>query len=382
MPNQKKRTAWSVQDVVSGRAASAPSGNGSKYKSGYSGPKKSSSAVMEKYNIDSGRRTGTLPREEVERTLSKRGNYTPTTKRRYSMDDNYDLGRTGQINLVEGGYGIWDYAWIVYSAILGIALLVALIFYSTGSKKQSGYIYPSYVPTMNGVLNAIYDDYAHGGLGSAYNANAANMSAEDGADSISEVEKNNMLGQGGNDSALPNTTTGATMVLDTGSTYGEFGIAGSYEELLTQLSKALEANEFGFVGMKLCYEDEETGNLIGYPPSVVEHFTKYMSDNTGKREIFLDNIKDENTFMVKNGSAYLVKLPILKFSINMGYDNTSLAISGFANIQMDAGQSAVVSPLLPCMYTITVSTGDGSQTSEVECDMDEGDLQVNIGVTN
>ena len=48
MANQKKRTALSVQDVVAGPS----SGNSRvKAKSGYSGPKKSTSRVMEQVNL-------------------------------------------------------------------------------------------------------------------------------------------------------------------------------------------------------------------------------------------------------------------------------------------------------------------------------------------
>ena len=107
-----------------------------------------------------------------------------------------------------------------------------------------------------------------------------------------------------------------------------------------------------------------------------------MSENADKRAAFLEEIKDESQFSAKNGSAYIVKLPLLQFTINMGYDGTTISISGFSDQQMDSGQSAIVSPLLPCMYTIHAETAKGSQTSEVECNMNEGNLKINIGVTN
>lgn len=371
MANQKKRTAWSVQDVVSGRASEGSSSN-PRFKSGYSGPKKTSSNAMNRYASDTRRSTGVMPAEEVNRRMANAqrsggegGNYPG-----YNSGSNYGDGRR---YISAAGNGILDYAWIAFAAILGICVLVTVLVYNSNAYKREGYSYPTYVFTMNGVLNQIHDDYAKGGLGSSYKSQAADNPEE-------EIDKESLLGDVTNESTLPNTTTGATMTLDTGSTYGDYSIATSYDELMTQLSKALESNDFGFVGMKLAYSDETSGDLIGYPQSVVEHFTQYMSENADKRETFLNEIKDEDTYMVKNQSAYLVKLPILKFTINMGYDNTTLSISGFSDKQMNAGQSAVVSPMLPCMYTITVSTDGGSQSSDVECDMSEGNLQVNIGV--
>ena len=75
------------------------------------------------------------------------------------------------------------------------------------------------------------------------------------------------------------------------------------------------------------------------PQSVVEHFTQYMCDNTGKREVFMSEIKDEDRFFAKNGSAYIVKLPLLRFTINMGYDGANVSVSGFSDKKMDSGRS-------------------------------------------
>ena len=357
MSSQKHRTAWSVQDVASGRAMSGGK-SAPKFKSGYSGPKKPAGSSRSGYSGGYSATNG-----NSHRTSSggrDKGGYTPD-------------GGNGYRAAEYGGSGIMNYAWILYCIVLAICLIFAISVYSKKANKIEGYRYPSYIFSVNGVLNRIYDDYSSGGLGFKY---------QNEVDTASEVDTESLLGNSITESTLPNTTTGATMTLDTGSTFKSYGIALTYSELLEQLKKALEANEFDFVGMKLAYEDEETGSLIGYPPSVVEHFTEYMSDNQGKRELFIENISDEGKYMVKNGSAYLVKLPILRFTINMGYDNTNVSVSGFSDRKMDAGQSAVVSPLLPCMYTITVTTAEGSQSSEVECDMGEGNLQVNIGVTN
>lgn len=359
MANHNKRTLWSVQDVASGRA-NVSSTTRATFKSGYNGPKKSTSAVMDKYN--SAHKNEMYSGSRQDQTGRKKGNLSR------GRQGAYEGKRADNIYS-----GIFSYAWIMYCLILMVCVCITLVVYNNKSGKVEGYRYPSYVFTLNGVLNSIYNDYASGGLGSGYQQDAAESGIADSS---------SLLGDNVVDSTLPNTTTGATMGLDTGSTYKDYGIALSYGEMLEQLGKALVENDFGYVGMKLAYEDDTTRSLIGYPQSVVEHFVQYMSDNPVKRDLFLDEIKDENKYMEKNGSAFLVKLPILQFTINMGYDNTNVSVSGFSDLKMDAGQSAVVSPLLPCMYEITVTTDEGSQSSEVECDMGEGNLQVNIGVTN
>lgn len=351
MADQKnKRTALSVQDVLSG----TPSGTRAKFKSGYSGPKKTPSAAM-----------------------SRNVSVAAADMRPASSAPAAPVHRSG---------GILDYAWIAYCGVLAIALATAIIGSLVGGGRGVIY-YPHDVVTISGVVKDIFADYKNGGLGSGYShrsqtttqtgvaADTANAEAKDQEDNSA------LLGESAT-VTTPNSTTGATMALDTGSTYGSYSTATSHEMLLEQLKQALAANEADFVGMKLAYEDTESHTLIGYPQSVVEHFTKYMADNPDKCENFIAEIKDEATFSVKNGSAYLVKLPLLQFTINMGYDGTTISISGFADQKMDAGQSAVVSPLLPCMYTIHAETEKGSQTSEVECNMNEGNLKINIGVTN
>ncbi len=340
---RNKRTAPSVQDVINGGGAAR-----TKFKSGYKGPKRAPKSSAAPAGAPAA--------------------YTPAT-----------TFKSG---------GILDYAWIAYCGVLAIALTTALIAYSVGSSSgREGIYYPNNVFTITGVVKDIFNDYHNGGLGSGYNANPAATQqtvASSGTEQPAEAaegETNALLGESAT-SAAPNSTTGATMALDVGTASAKYPSATSYEELLTQLDTALAANDVDFVGSKLAYEDSESKNLIGYPQSVVEHFTKYMADNSDKRATFLAEIKDESLFSAKNGSAYIVRLPLLQFTINMGYDGTTISISGFSDQQMDSGQSAVVSPLLPCMYTIHAETATGSQTSEVECNMNEGNLKINIGVTN
>lgn len=355
MADQKKRTAWTVQDVINGRN-DENTGTIPKFKSGYQGPKKPASTHVKS--------AGPAPSR------------------------NFPIRRAG---------GIVDYAWIVFAGVLLACVITACAMYGFSSSHHDGIYYPTRIPTISGVVKDIFEEYKSGGLGSKYAAaggvvndgsnvgtssgNAANTAGEQNTANTEDTGSNGMLGST-SASATPNSSTGATMALDTGSTYGSYKSASSYDELLEQMNTALSSNDFGYVGMKLSYEDETSGELIGYPQSVVEHFCQYMFDNSSKREQFLTEIKDSDTYMAKNGSAFIVKLPRLQFTINMGYDGTTVSVSGFSDQKMDAGQSAVVSPLLPCMYTISVSTSGGSQSSEVECDMDEGNLQINIGVTN
>lgn len=356
-----KRTAPSVQDVINGNDGAKRA----RFKSGYSGPKKP-------------------PR--VSTQMSQTSSFSVPS------------GSSGPgTRIYARSGGILDYAWIAYCAVLAIAVATALLSYRFGGNSGKIY-YPSNVITMSGVINNILDDYKHGGLGSGYSAQASTTPGSTGtttaaADTSATTDPNVPAAEGENPdnssllgestaSTTPNSTTGATMALDTGSSYGSYGSATSFQELLQQLDTALAANDSGFVGTKLAYEDAESKTLIGYPESVVAHFTKYMSDNPDKRASFLDAVKDEATFCAKNGAAVILKLPLLQFTINMGYDDTTISISGFADQKMDAGQSAVVSPLLPCMYTINATTSKGAKTSEVECNMNEGNLQINIGVTN
>lgn len=357
MADQKnRRSALSVQDVINGQ----PGHTRARFKSGYSGPKKAPAS------------------------MAHQGAPVPQAGRTVSPGMSASFHKSG---------GILDYAWIAYVLVLVLALAAAIIAYTLGSRSTGGIYYPHNIPTISGVVKDIFMDYRDGGLGSKYNSGggAAN-SATAQSGQAGEPGQTGAEGQQGDNSALlgetaassaPNSTTGATMVLDVGSAYGNYQSATSHEELLTQLDQALSAGDVGFVGMKLAYEDAESKTLIGYPESVVEHFTKYMADNPDKRAIFLGEIKDESQFSAKNGSAYIVKLPLLQFTINMGHDDTTISISGFSDQHMDSGQSAVVSPLLPCMYTIHAQTAaGGQQTSDVEADINEGNLKINIGVTD
>ncbi len=375
MADQKKRTAPSIQDVLNGNTGKGRA----KFKSGYTGPKKPPRPIPERRSADPG-----------ESLLPPAGSFGPSSgssrplsgSSRPAGSPAASAGRTSTYVPPRSG-GILDYAWIAYSVVLAIALMTAIIAYWRGTSPGAGGIYYPYNSfNFTGVVKDIFDDYRSGGLGTAYSKAASTDAASaESAQALSDEDKSALLGETAA-SNMPNSTTGATMALDVGDSYGSYAKATSHEELLSELEKALAANEPEFVGIKLAYEDPETDSLIGYPQTVVEHFTKYMADNSDKRSTFLAEIKDPADFSVTNGSAYLVKLPLLQFTINMGYDDTTISISGFSDIKMESGQSAVVSPLLPCMYEIHAKNPNGEQTSEVECNMNEGNLKINIGVTN
>lgn len=413
---KKKRRAMSIQDMVSddsgdyGRRSEPQRRSEPKHRSSYSGPRRpqagsgdmrSSTRSIDDYDrAERGRSTGSSYVNTVDGygysgREGSRGNAGRTAAQ--SGGSTIMGSLNGQRN--SGGYkvtfhagGIMDYAWIAYIGILAFCLMVAMIAYGKGSKSSGGIYYPRHLLTTNGILDQIYDKYKSGAVasngtaeGDINNADGANPNAA--ADSASaDAQGADTLGSdatttGGTTSVLPNSTTGATMAIDDGTPYGSYAVASSHEEVVAQLGSALSSGDVEFVGRKLAYIDETTGNLIGFPQSVVEHFTTYMAANPDKRELFLSEISSTD-YTTKNGDAFIVKLPLLKFTVNMGYDDTTLSISGFSDQTLNAGQSATVQPLLPCMYTISVSTSSGSQSSEVEANMNEGNLQINIGVAN
>ena len=384
-----KRKAWSVQDTISGKSNEPQS----RFKSGYGGPRKSAPELYDddyaevggkggkirksgytgpRVTTEQPDRDGRIPtRSDKERNRSGRATVTKVSK---SQGSGYTPVASAESQ--RGGYrvpnrsgGLMDYSWAAFAGILVICLIVALTGYGKSIGNVNGYRCPTYMLTMHGVLNDIHEEYVSGGLGSKYRLSN---------NEPTEEQKAGMLGEtGGADGSAPNTTTGATMALDAGTADTSYGSMTSHEELLTALDAALAAGDSAFVGSKLCYENEG-GSLMGYPQSVVENFTTYMKDNADKRATFIAEVKSED-HSARNGDAYLVKIPLLKFTINMGTDNTTLSISGFAPLSMNAGQTAVVSPLLPCMYSVDAQTDGKASHSEVLASMSEGNLQISIG---
>ena len=64
----------------------------------------------------------------------------------------------------------------------------------------------------------------------------------------------------------------------------------------------------------------------------------------------------------------------------MGYDNTTVSIPGFNEQVVNAGQSADIAPLLPCMYTLTISNPDWNDvvTRDIEANINESTISINI----
>jgi hypothetical protein len=168
------------------------------------------------------------------------------------------------------------------------------------------------------------------------------------------------------------------MVVDSGSGSDGYKQAESYKELLTQLETAIASGDTAFVGTKLAYEDEN-GAIKGYPQSVVDHFVTYMSTNSDKRSALIAELGNDK-YSAQNGSAFIVKLPYIKFVVNMGYDNTTISLPGFSDQVVNAGQSADIAPLLPCMYTLTINNPEWSEavTRDIEANVNESTISINI----
>lgn len=398
MPDVKKRRkAMSIQDTANGvglEERTAP-----RRKSSYSGPKKMPGATAASRNAGRAAGVGSMFQRGSGGSsksvgAGQKGSTYVNTVDGYGYAPLSSQGANRQSAKSKAGAhvqpfrvgSIMDYAWIPYTVVLSLCLMVSLIVYSKNAYSMNGIYVPRHLFTHSGILNSIYDEYFSGGLGSKYTGPSASQAAgavgegEIGT-TTGEIPGAAEGGEGQESGVLPNSTTGATMALDDGSVYGTYTNATTHEEVVTQLSQALAAGDSGYVGRKLAYSDENSSALIGYPQSVVEHFTEYMASNADKRETFINEISGESYATDFNG-AQIIKLPLLKFTVNMGYDDTTLSISGFSDQVLNSGQSATVSPLLPCMYTISVTTSGGSQSSEVEANMNEGNLQINIGVTD
>ena len=93
----------------------------------------------------------------------------------------------------------------------------------------------------------------------------------------------------------------------------------------------------------------------------------------------MEQLKDDK-YSAQNDGAYIVKLPFIKFVVNMGYDDTTISLPGFSDQVVNAGQSADIAPLLPCMYTLSISNPDWSEpvTRDIEANVNEATISINI----
>ena len=113
-----------------------------------------------------------------------------------------------------------------------------------------------------------------------------------------------------------------------------------------------------------------------------------MSNNPDKITSFINNISSQE-YSATNGTAYILKLPIMKFTVKMGestdtfvLDNTVVKVSGFSDVIVNGNQNAAIYPLLPCMYTVTLTNNawaTPSQSQEIEATLGEGNLEIKVG---
>lgn len=281
-----------------------------------------------------------------------------------------------------------DYGWIIFSALLGFAVFVTLL--ASGLKpRNKSYSYPLNIFSMTGVINTAYEHAL--GFAPVNNNDSNTDSSQVVAD---ETPADPDAGLKTVEAANPNdlNTLGDdanAVVLDDGTNpVAGYTPAASHSELVTQIESALAANDFGFIGSKIAYENENSGELAGYPLSLIKHFTEYMATNADKRSSFISTIGAEE-YSATNGSAMLIKLPVMKFTVKMGestdtfvLDNTVVSVSGFSDVIVNGNQQAAIYPLLPCIYTVTLTNNawpTPSQSQEIEATLGEGNLEIKVG---
>ena len=419
--NTTRRKAQSIQDMINSTPAT---GSGLK-KSGYSGPKNATGRVTGNTqslyatsdlsginvnksldydrwgNSNEGMPKPKKPRYKADVANPMRGNFLKrdleqSKERLERKSKEIDRGRSRNIErndrYVAPAYrGPLDsYGWIIYTVILVICVTVTLI--SSGVKPRGlGYVYPMNVITISGVVNSAYEHRM--GIKSAFDT-SNNNAVSDSTDS-SAIDSSETIGNTKDVEAVdPNSLTdlgsdGEAATLDDGSMEIP-GItqATSHEELVQQIQAALSAGNYSFISAKFAYEDENTGQLDAYPMSQIKHFCEYMSNNPDKITSFINNISSQE-YSATNGTAYILKLPIMKFTVKMGestdtfvLDNTVVKVSGFSDVIVNGNQNAAIYPLLPCMYTVTLTNNawaTPSQSQEIEATLGEGNLEIKVG---
>lgn len=364
-----KRRAQSISEMLySDEPSDTHSSRRDVHKSGYTGPK-------------------SVPRPTA---ASRQRTVTAPKKSMLDEDyDDYDYGNdayAAQTKKVSSGGSVLmsgslsDYIWIIYTAVLGICLILCMVIYSSGSGKK--YVTYEDVPYVSGIVPAVHE-LATTGSSSFFGRITDNS---DGSEEDEVLTTESITTDGTSVIATSNapdknsaiTTTGAAMLLDSGNGMEGYTEATSHEELLKQLEGALASGDVDFVGMKIAYTNEY-GDLSGYPQSVVDHFVKYMSSNGDKRSSFISQIQSED-YSKQNGDAYLVVIPEIKFTVKMGYDNSTISLPGFSDQVVNAGQEAEIKPLLPCMYTVTITNAvwPSPVTRDIEANIREVALSLNV----
>jgi len=281
------------------------------------------------------------------------------------------------------------YGGAIYIGMLALCVIVTLI--ASGVKPRgSGYTYPMNVITISGVINTAYEHTM--GINNAFGVSSMSSTTQAGTDGTSQVDENGNLKtvdlpDEGNLTDLGSDGEAAT--LDDGTmSFPGVEQATSHDELISQVQTALQAGNYSFISAKFAYEDESTGQLSAYPMSQIKHFCEYMYANQDKISPFISNVSSEE-YSGKNGSAFLVKLPVMKFTVKMGtssesfvLDNTVVSVSGFSDVIVNGNQNAAIYPLLPCMYTVTLTNNaweTPSQSQEIEATLGEGNLEIKVG---
>lgn len=281
-----------------------------------------------------------------------------------------------------------DYGFPIYCGLLALAVMVTLL--ASGLKpRNKTYTYPLNVFSMTGVINTAYEH----SLGFAPTKNLADeyslgTSSESNDEAEAEQGKKTVEAAGEGDLNVLGDDAKAVSLDDGTMTFPGYSQAADHAELVSQIEAALAANDFEFVGSKIAYEDENTGSLNGYPLSLVKHFCTYMSTNADKRSSFISTIGSDE-YAGTSGTANVIKLPVMKFTVKMGestetfvLDNTIVSVSGFSDVIVNGNQQAAIYPLLPCMYTVTLTNNawpTHDQSQEIEATLGEGNLEIKVG---
>ncbi len=296
-------------------------------------------------------------------------------------------GRKGpgpiSISLPEGlTAGISTFSTYIYAGILVLCLIISLVAYGKNHKGEGGGRSVSAPPDMltySGIFKNAYEAAASGSIsdtkaGVLYNDDGTEVPAAPTAVG-EEVPSATDSAEDALASSGDSSDAGSS---DSSSSSGSYGTAESYKELLTQLESAIAAGDTAFVASKMAYEDE-SGTLKAYPQTVVDHFVSYMSSNTDKLSSLMVDLSNDK-YSGQNDGDFIVKLPYIKFVVNMGYDNTTVSLPGFSDQVVNAGQSADIAPLLPCMYTLTISNPDWNDvvTRDIEANINESTISINI----
>ncbi len=238
--------------------------------------------------------------------------------------------------LPEGGLGLF-----AFGGLLTLAIIVSCVFYMLNVNKEP-FVYPTGVVTINGVLTDIY---------AAGSAAASSLTATD-------VTGTTTMPDGTVDASATDPAAGTvvgtgdvTALTGTTSTYPE---ATSHAELLTQIDNALSLGDKAFITNKLLCRDT-SGNYIGYSVEAIDAFVTYMSANADKRSTFITSVADEATYSTVTQDVYYLTLPKISVSADIGYPDTTVSLTTFADAVADGTTPIEFGPLLPMNYTFTIT---------------------------